>query len=119
MRQKQISELIRQSISMLLVIVSLTVTFTSAASAPVPQDESSEVSATSTENAGNHEGELKLSDAIQSHFQVNLTFQSFLLDVVSLSIEKVQVHIPANQFIVSQSKSFKILLRQFISANAP
>ncbi|MBV6647904.1 MAG: hypothetical protein KI790_20760 [Cyclobacteriaceae bacterium] len=56
---------------------------------------------------------------VQSPVQFNLDFQSFLLEVISSWEEKKTSFSIADQFTVSQSKTFKILLRRIISPNAP
>ena len=87
----------------------------------VPQDKTiaDQTEQSSTTDTSKDVTVVKLSDAIQTHFQVNLSFQSFLVDVVVVSIVSAFERIPSDQFILSQSKSFKILLQQFISTNAP
>ena len=74
-----------------------------------------------TEEAQNDqtESQLKVSDAIQSTFQVNLTFHSFLLEVVQINTTLSNYGELKEQFIPSISKNFKILLQRIISTNAP
>ena len=62
---------------------------------------------------------LQVSAAVQSHFNLNLGFDSFLLEEVSIGQVIDLPHYVVDQFVPSISKSFKILLRRIISANAP
>ena len=119
MNQKPGIAFFKQSISVLLIIVSLSMISFNASYTPITQDDTSIESTQAGEANQDAESVLKIYDAIQTHFQVNLSFQSILMDVVAVSVEKKTTPIATNQFVLSQSKGFKILLQRIISTNAP
>ena len=65
------------------------------------------------------QAKLQFSATVQSSFNVNLGFDSFLLEEVSISQVRDLPRYTVSQFIPGISKSFKILLRRIISTNAP
>lgn len=63
--------------------------------------------------------ELTVSATLQSHFQLDLTFHSFLVETVEVSEDSEPPSDLTDQFFPSISKNFRILLRQIIATNAP
>jgi hypothetical protein len=63
--------------------------------------------------------QLQVPAAVQSHFHLNLGFDSFLMEEVAIKqVRDLPLYV-GDQFVPSISKNFKILLRRIISTNAP
>jgi hypothetical protein len=108
---------VSQILSVLLLVASLTVMgnrFAETRDLHIDKETTSQETEKSADQA-----HLVVSDAIQTSFQVDLSFHSFLLDVVSVSVKSTTPNLLVDQFIPSIAKNFKILLRRIISTNAP
>ena len=107
-----------RAISIILLTASLMVTGTRYVSTGTPDQHGTAATGEARDDDG-AEVQLTVSDAIQTHFQVDLTFHSFLLDVVTgPATHAPAVHV-VDLFTPGISKNFKILLRRIISTNAP
>ncbi|MFY0689614.1 MAG: hypothetical protein JXQ90_20755 [Cyclobacteriaceae bacterium] len=62
---------------------------------------------------------VSVSATVNSTFQISLDEGSFAIPVLETESESEAGRTVVDQFIVSQSKSLKILLRRIISTNAP
>ena len=114
MKPGNFHSLFRRWSSLILIILSLS-SYTSSTEATATLDQAEETS----EERDQPQVSIEVSAAIQAPTQFNLSFQSFLLDVHIAEIEVDTYIVPVAGFILSQSKGFKILLRQFIATNAP
>jgi len=103
-------------LALLCVFLSVVNSNLEQANHPVAQD---------TENAAQtpqdhaHDVILKLQEAVQSSFQVNVSFQSFLVEIIGLPEKEGEEKKETNQFFQGQTKHFIILLERVISPNAP
>lgn len=68
----------------------------------------------------NGKQQLSLSEAVPSAItQINLDFQSFLIEEVEFDDDNSEVESPAKELISLSNKALKIILRRIISPNAP
>lgn len=86
---------------------------------PSIQHEKTEQTEQSSEEENSYQ-ELKLSDAIpSSSLQINLDFQSFLLEEVTMSDDNEDGRALSELALPSAQKALKVLFRRIISPNAP
>ncbi|MFT4737139.1 MAG: hypothetical protein ACI8QD_001724 [Cyclobacteriaceae bacterium] len=103
-------------VSICLIFLSLTLAVTDLTASSV-RDLAEET--TATEDGEAAKNNTFISEAIQSTFQLNLSFQCFLIQTCTVQIAKNWPDDYISGFFMSDSKGFKILLRRIISMNAP
>jgi hypothetical protein len=104
-----------QMLSLILLVSSLVMT-SSQYDAVSAEEISSEKP---SENDKEVQNQWVVSDAIQTSFQLDLTFHSFLLETVQVIVSQTTPVLEADRFVPGISKNFRILLRRIISPNAP